>query len=157
VAIGTVLLYFLDSTNRALGICVKHTLQKTHMQKVQAPSGSEKTIALLLPAAAHIVGFGHGRHSQLEAPLALFLSPTRELALQMLQAAKPHVHLLGLRTVCVYGGEAKKNQLQQISCKPHMLVATPGRYAASVHQSSVLRRSFMPTSAQRPIYHSHTN
>ena len=96
----------------------------------QAPTGSGKTLAFLLPMAARLCDLGHGHHSHPEAPLGLCLTPTRELALQTLRAAAPLRALRGLRSACVYGGEAKPAQVQRLATQPHLLVATPGRYAS---------------------------
>jgi superfamily II DNA/RNA helicase len=94
---------------------------------VQAPTGSGKTLAFLLAVAARLVDAGHGHGSQPEAPLALCLAPTRELALQTLRAAKPLQQLFGLRTACLYGGVDKEPQRQLLRKHPHIVIATPGR------------------------------
>ena len=99
------------------------------MSLVQAPTGSGKTLAFLLPLAARLVEQGHDAQSRPAGPLALVLAPTRELAVQTLQAAKPLRPVAGLRAVCVHGGEAKDAQLVRLAAQPHMLIATPGRCA----------------------------
>jgi superfamily II DNA/RNA helicase len=73
------------------------------MSLVQAPTGSGKTLAFLLPLAARLVEQGHDAQSRPAGPLALVLAPTRELAVQTLQAAKPLRPVAGLRAVCVHG------------------------------------------------------
>ncbi len=54
------------------------------------------------------------------------LVPTRELALQVSAVARSLSHT-GLRTACVYGGVPKEPQVQLLSRRPHVVVATPGR------------------------------
>lgn len=95
---------------------------------MQAPPGAGKTLAFLLPMASSLLEGGQGCNTKPAAPLALIISPTRELAQQIRQAAAPLQQLLGLRCACVHGGASREEQIVKLQQKPHLLVATPGRY-----------------------------
>lgn len=95
-----------------------------------AQTGSGKTIAFVLPALEHIMG-----QPKLEAgapgadqPVALFLAPTRELAMQIHEETKRFSSFYGFRTACVYGGQQNRlEQTRQLIAKPQIIIATPGR------------------------------
>lgn len=95
-----------------------------------AQTGSGKTIAFVLPALEHIFG-----QPQMEAgapgadqPVALFLAPTRELAMQIHEETKRFSSFYGFRTACVFGGQQNRfEQSRQLIAKPQIVIATPGR------------------------------
>ena len=74
-----------------------------------AKTGSGKTIAFLLPMFRHIMD----RRSleEGEGPVAVIMTPTRELALQITKECKKFSRTLGLRVVCVYGGTGISEQV----------------------------------------------
>ena len=94
---------------------------------MQAPPGSGKTLAFLLPIATKLVECGHGRNTRPLSPLALIISPTHELAQQTQLAATPLQQLFGLRSMCVHGGASREQQTVALQQRPHVLIATPGR------------------------------
>jgi ATP-dependent RNA helicase DBP3 len=56
------------------------------------------------------------------------VAPTRELALQTYDTMTDLGNLAGLRTICVYGGVSKGDQVRELKkSKPHVLIGTPGR------------------------------
>ena len=59
-------------------------------------------------------------------PAALVLAPTRELAAQIVDDARPLAQARGLKTLAVFGGVGIQPQIQKAR-KAHLLVATPGR------------------------------
>ncbi|CAK7223642.1 RNA-dependent ATPase [Sporothrix bragantina] len=61
--------------------------------------------------------------------LAVIVSPTRELAMQTHQAIQPLANLVGLSSVCLYGGASKDDQrvLLRQEGGVDIIVATPGR------------------------------
>ena len=65
--------------------------------------------------------------SEVQAPLALVVAPTRELAVQIYQESKKFSLGTSLRPVVVYGGVSVAYQLRQIGNSCHLLVGTPGR------------------------------
>ena len=60
-----------------------------------AKTGSGKTIAFLLPLFRHIKD--QRPLEQMEGPVAVVMTPTRELAVQIHRECKPFLRVLGLR------------------------------------------------------------
>ena len=91
-----------------------------------AKTGSGKTLAFGLPGLLHCEHRGAARPSE---PFMLVVSPTRELAVQTAEVCaeagsrcKPQI-----RTVCVYGGVSKHEQIRGLKGCAAVVVATPGR------------------------------
>lgn len=85
-----------------------------------AQTGSGKTGAFALPIL----------HKLLLNPQPLYavvVSPTRELALQIVEAFDGLGVGIGLKTVAVVGGVDEMSQMRALAKKPHVIVATPGR------------------------------
>eukprot|EP00794_Sanderia_malayensis_P008071 gene8071-8935_t len=94
-----------------------------------AQTGSGKTAAFLLPVLTKMMqdGLSGSRFTEIQAPAALIISPTRELTSQIYMEARKFSHKTDLRPVVCYGGVAVSHQMRQIENGCHMLVATPGR------------------------------
>ena len=90
-----------------------------HDVLAQSPTGSGKTIAFTAPILDRI-DLGAKR------PAALVLAPTRELAAQIVDQARPLASARNLQILAVYGGVGIEPQIRKAS-RAHMLVATPGR------------------------------
>ncbi len=85
----------------------------------QARTGTGKTAAFGLPILQRIDPAGHLQ--------AIVMTPTRELAVQVLGELRRLGKNLNLHLVPVYGGTNIKQQVHQLGRKPHMIVGTPGR------------------------------
>ena len=85
----------------------------------KSPTGSGKTLAFAIPLLDRIEA-GDRR------PAALVLAPTRELAAQIVDAARPVARARALRIAAVYGGVGIQKQAREAG-QAHVLVATPGR------------------------------
>lgn len=90
-----------------------------------AKTGSGKTIAFLLPLFRHIkdqrpLAPGDG-------PIALIMTPTRELAMQIHRDCRHFARIMGLRSVCAYGGSPIKDQIADMKRGAEIVVCTPGR------------------------------
>ncbi|WP_368644471.1 DEAD/DEAH box helicase [Castellaniella ginsengisoli] len=96
-----------------------------HDLMVSSQTGSGKTAAFMLPALqrlSHRAGAG-GRGVQV-----LVLTPTRELAMQVADAARSYGKQIdGLRIATVVGGMPYGAQIKSLSRRVDVLVATPGR------------------------------
>ncbi|TFK29358.1 P-loop containing nucleoside triphosphate hydrolase protein [Coprinopsis marcescibilis] len=90
-----------------------------------AKTGSGKTVAFLLPLFRHIKD--QRPLEQMEGPMALVMTPTRELAVQIYKDCKPFLKVLGLRAVCAYGGSPIKDQIAELKKGAEIIVCTPGR------------------------------
>ncbi len=86
---------------------------------IEAPTGSGKSLAFLLPLVERLAG------RQAPGPRALVVCPTRELAMQV------HEVLTGLdsglTTALLYGGTGYHTQTTALNAGADVLVGTPGR------------------------------
>jgi ATP-dependent RNA helicase DDX46/PRP5 len=111
-----------------------------------AKTGSGKTIAFLLPLFRHIKD--QRPLDQMEGPVAIVMTPTRELAVQIHRECKPFLKVMNLRVkssdhrfcfsthikfldckqaVCAYGGSPIKDQIAELKKGAEIIVCTPGR------------------------------
>uniref|UniRef100_A0A6Q2XRI9 RNA helicase n=1 Tax=Esox lucius TaxID=8010 RepID=A0A6Q2XRI9_ESOLU len=90
-----------------------------------AKTGSGKTIAFLLPMYRHIMD--QRPLEEGEGPIAVIMTPTRELALQITKECKKFSKPLNLRVVCVYGGTGISEQIAELKRGAEIIVCTPGR------------------------------
>ncbi len=89
-----------------------------------AQTGTGKTAAFVLPMLQRLAYIGHARPGQVRA---LVLVPTRELALQVHEAAEAYASRLELRTAVVFGGVKIGPQIDRLRKGIDLLIATPGR------------------------------
>ncbi|WP_256007369.1 MULTISPECIES: DEAD/DEAH box helicase [Pedobacter] len=87
-----------------------------------AETGTGKTAAYLLPMIMKL------KYAQGDAPRALVLAPTRELAMQITEHTRLFAKYTDLRTVVLYGGLGPKTQIEQLGKGVDILVSTPGRF-----------------------------
>ncbi|KAL8291751.1 hypothetical protein RQP46_002009 [Phenoliferia psychrophenolica] len=90
-----------------------------------AKTGSGKTIAFLLPMFRHIKD--QRPIKTLEGPIAMIMTPTRELATQIHRECKPFLKALGLRASVAYGGTPLKDNIADMKRGSELVVCTPGR------------------------------
>ncbi|MEI7447247.1 MAG: DEAD/DEAH box helicase, partial [Burkholderiales bacterium] len=110
-------------------------LLEGHDLLVSAQTGSGKTAAFLLPALERLALPSPGPRG---APRVLVLAPTRELALQVEQAAIKYGRWhRRLRTVSLIGGAPFGPQLKRLSEGVDLVVATPGRLADHLERGRV--------------------
>jgi ATP-dependent RNA helicase RhlE len=90
-----------------------------------AQTGTGKTAAFSLPIINNL-----GRNKvdiKAKSTRSLILTPTRELASQIMQNIDDYSDGLGLKTKVVYGGVGRQAQVDAIEIGLDILVATPGR------------------------------
>lgn len=127
---------------------------------VSSPTGSGKTAAFMLPAierfsnleknkislksskisnSNNIVKERWRRRPQIIAqPILLVLTPTRELAMQVTNAALTYgKHLRKLKTISILGGVSYTQQLTLLSKNPEIVVATPGRLIDHIERNRI--------------------
>ena len=104
-----------------------------------AETGSGKTLAYLFPIIGQMLITGvpknpfigeaqsNNNKNKVAFPLSLILVPTRELAIQVNNESKKLSFNTGIRTVAVYGGDGKRDQIFELAKGCDILVATPGR------------------------------
>lgn len=87
-----------------------------------AQTGTGKTAAYLLPILMKV------KYAQGSSMRALVLAPTRELVMQIHQAATDLGKYTDLRMVALYGGLGPKTQIENLKKGVDIIVATPGRF-----------------------------
>ncbi|MDY3330899.1 MAG: DEAD/DEAH box helicase [Pelistega sp.] len=94
---------------------------------VTAQTGSGKTAAFMLPALQKMATQAPSKEKNPSVQM-LVLTPTRELALQVAEAAKTYsTGMKDLRIATVVGGMPYGAQIKALSRRVDILVATPGR------------------------------
>ncbi len=87
----------------------------------QAQTGTGKTAAFACPLLCRL-------DLKRNAPQALVLTPTRELAIQVAEAFQRYAsNLPGFHVLPIYGGQAYSVQLRALKRGVHVVVGTPGR------------------------------
>lgn len=90
-----------------------------------AQTGTGKTLAFLLPAFIHIDNQPISREER-NGPNVLIMAPTRELALQIEKECKKY-NYKGIKSVCIYGGGNRRDQINIVTKGVQIVIATPGR------------------------------
>jgi superfamily II DNA/RNA helicase len=106
-----------------------------HDIMASAQTGTGKTAAFMLPAL-HRLAMPSRVHSR--GPRVLVLTPTRELALQVSEAAAKYgKHLPRVRVVSILGGMPYPLQNKLLSQPVDILVATPGRLIDHIERGRI--------------------
>lgn len=93
---------------------------------VSAQTGSGKTIAYGLAISKDVLGDAD-RFGRADAPLALIVAPTRELALQVHRELSWLYQHAGARVVSCVGGMDPRREQRDLESGAHIVVGTPGR------------------------------
>ncbi|KAL2239697.1 DEAD-box ATP-dependent RNA helicase 37 [Sesamum indicum] len=107
-----------------------------------AQTGSGKTAAFCFPIISGIMtnsqsGPRPPRMPRMAFPVALILSPTRELSIQIHEEARKFAYQTGVRVVVAYGGAPINLQLRELERGVDILVATPGRLVDLLERARV--------------------
>ncbi|MEU6232301.1 DEAD/DEAH box helicase [Kitasatospora sp. NPDC047058] len=97
-------------------------------------TGSGKTLAFGLSVLARTAG----KRADSRHPLALILTPTRELAQQVTEALTPYATAVNLRIATVVGGMSITRQANAVRRGAEVLVATPGRLDDLINRGDVV-------------------
>jgi len=93
----------------------------------QAQTGTGKTLAFLTATFNHLLNTPEHEGRQPNQPRAIIMAPTRELAIQIYNDAKPLMESTGVKTALAYGGESYDKQLTAIAEGVDILIGTTGR------------------------------
>ena len=93
-----------------------------------AQTGTGKTMAFSLPMVQHLAS---------NNAKGLILVPTRELAVQVEESVNKIARPFQIRTVVLIGGESFGKQFKDLSRKPRIIIATPGRLIDLMEQKKV--------------------
>ena len=94
-----------------------------------AKTGSGKTAAFALPIVQKLSEDPYG-------VFALVLTPTRELAYQIADQFRIIGKPINLKDCVITGGVEMTEQATQLSEKPHVVIATPGRLADHIESGT---------------------
>ncbi|WVW83208.1 pre-mRNA-processing ATP-dependent RNA helicase PRP5 [Kwoniella bestiolae CBS 10118] len=90
-----------------------------------AKTGSGKTVAFLLPMFRHVRD--QRPVSGSEGPIAVVMSPTRELATQIYKECQSFLKVLNIRVTCCVGGSSISEDIAAMKKGAEVVVCTPGR------------------------------
>jgi ATP-dependent RNA helicase DeaD len=93
---------------------------------VSAQTGSGKTVAFGLALASTLLG-GAETFARAEAPLALVIAPTRELAIQVARELEWLYGQTGAVIATCVGGMDPRREQRALAAGAHIVVGTPGR------------------------------
>nr|WP_086939256.1 ATP-dependent RNA helicase RhlB [Thaumasiovibrio occultus] len=93
----------------------------------QAQTGTGKTIAFLAATFNHLKTNDKPEGHRQNQPRAIILAPTRELAIQIFNDAKPLIESTGITAGLAYGGESYEKQEQRLKDGVDILIGTCGR------------------------------
>lgn len=95
-----------------------------------AQTGTGKTAAFTIPLVSHLLS---GKHE-----LALVLTPTRELAVQVMDFAQKLTRRSHqIKTALLIGGEPMPKQFRQLKSRPNIIIGTPGRVNDHLNRGSL--------------------
>ncbi|PKZ59928.1 MULTISPECIES: DEAD/DEAH box helicase [Gardnerella] len=117
-------------------------------------TGSGKTLAFSIPLVARLaenfVDLIHSdknrksrESSDIPAPRAIILAPTRELVHQIDDVIAPLAAAYGMRTVTVYGGVRYQRQVSQLKQGAQIVLACPGRLEDLLRQGALTLEKVM--------------
>lgn len=86
----------------------------------QAPTGTGKTLAFLIPILNNI-------NSDDKTIDSIIIAPTRELAIQINDQILKLSKYLNVKSLLIYGGQSIENQIRDLKRKPNIIIGTPGR------------------------------
>ncbi|KAK6942052.1 DEAD/DEAH box helicase domain [Dillenia turbinata] len=94
---------------------------------VSAGTGSGKTASFLVPIVTRCAKINLEHPREQTNPIAIVLTPTRELSMQVEEHAKMLGKGLPFKTVLVIGGDALAGQIHRIQKGMSLIIGTPGR------------------------------
>jgi len=96
----------------------------------QAQTGTGKTAAFSIPLVQNI-------DPKEEHIVALIMTPTRELAIQVAEEIAKLSRFKGIRTLPIYGGQDIVKQIRALKQKPHVIIGTPGRLLDHINRKTI--------------------
>lgn len=96
----------------------------------QAQTGTGKTAAFGLPLINKIA-------KEEEKIVALIMTPTRELAIQVAEEIGKLSRFKGIRSLPIYGGQDIVRQIRALKKKPQIIIGTPGRLLDHINRKTI--------------------
>jgi ATP-dependent RNA helicase DeaD len=103
---------------------------------VSAQTGSGKTVAFGLTMASTLLGEADG-FLRADAPLALCIAPTRELAMQVKRELDWLYREAGAKTLSCVGGMDARTERTALKRGAHIVVGTPGRLCDHINRGAL--------------------
>ena len=103
---------------------------------VSAQTGSGKTVAFGLTMASTLLGDSEAFH-RADAPLALCIAPTRELAMQVKRELDWLYREAGAKTISCVGGMDARAERNALKRGAHIVVGTPGRLCDHINRGAL--------------------
>lgn len=109
-----------------------------------AKTGSGKTLSFILPILMGIQdekNYCKEKNKKYDTeyrPRAVVLTPTRELACQIFECAKPFAKSIGIDCVCVYGGADGRRMKEELYKGCDLVIATPGRLNDFIDRKNII-------------------
>ncbi|MEW5317381.1 MAG: hypothetical protein WDW38_008681 [Sanguina aurantia] len=103
-----------------------------------APTGSGKTAAYLIPIVGRLMQECREGTRNRVYPSVIILSPTRELAIQLWEAARKLTLGTHINAAVVHGGTPLAEQVQELRGGIDIVVATPGRLLELVESRRII-------------------
>ncbi len=113
---------------------IPHVLEGRDVQGI-AQTGTGKTAAFALPILHRLMA--DKRQPKPRSCRVLVLSPTRELASQIVESFRNYGRHAGIRTALIFGGVPKGRQAKAMAGGVDVLVATPGRLLDHMQDGAV--------------------
>jgi ATP-dependent RNA helicase RhlE len=113
---------------------IPHLLQGRDLLGL-AQTGTGKTAAFVLPMLQRLME--NKKRAAPKSMRALILTPTRELAVQILESLKTYGRHLPLRSTQIFGGVGQYPQVEALRKGIDIVVATPGRLIDLIQQGHV--------------------
>jgi ATP-dependent RNA helicase DeaD len=96
----------------------------------QAQTGTGKTAAFGIPLVNRL-------DAEQESIQGVVLTPTRELAVQVSEELNKIARYKGIHVLPIYGGQDMTRQIRALKKKPHIIVATPGRFMDHMRRKTI--------------------
>ncbi|MFD2117296.1 DEAD/DEAH box helicase [Paenibacillus yanchengensis] len=96
----------------------------------QAQTGTGKTAAFGIPLINKIP-------TSEDRIVALIMTPTRELAIQVAEEIGKLTRYKGLRSLPIYGGQEIGRQIRALKKKPQIIIGTPGRLLDHINRKTI--------------------
>lgn len=96
----------------------------------QAQTGTGKTAAFAIPLIQHI-------EASEDKIVALIMTPTRELAIQVAEEISKLARFKGIRSLPIYGGQDIVRQIRALKKRPQVIIGTPGRLQDHINRKTI--------------------
>jgi ATP-dependent RNA helicase RhlE len=111
-------------------LCIPVILDKKNVIGL-SETGSGKTVAYLAPLLSNLIGKSKKPHR------VLIVTPTKELAEQILSVAKKLAQGTTLISTSLYGGKSFSEQENELKKGQHLIVACPGRLVDHIEKKTI--------------------